>query len=159
MPSAAFGTGPALPQTALSTNKSGLNTEWRIACAGCATGVAVPAPSIPSLRVLNARSTSVLQVYTLLYLENSHLSMSVIQCLHQALAAQCFPTTIAYITVRKVYSLGMDNVTERDILCLSAEKISRLSGGQLVFFKPWGEHPSASVTPWCYRANILHTAK
>ena len=27
----------------------------------------------------------------------------------------------------------MDNVTERDILCLSAEKISRLPGGQLVF--------------------------
>lgn len=159
MPSAAFGTSPALPQTALSTYKSGLNTEWRIACAGCATSVAAPARLFLHSVFLTPAPYPYFQ-----RLHNSLVEFYISVCRSfsvsiKALAAQCLPTTIAYITVRKVYSLGMDNVTERDILCLSAEKISRLPGGQLVFFKPWGEHPSASVTPWCYRANILHTAK
>lgn len=43
----------------ISTDKSGLNTEIRNVRAGCATRVAVPAPPVPFLRVLNARSIPV----------------------------------------------------------------------------------------------------
>ncbi|MDE6521871.1 MAG: hypothetical protein K2L17_03550 [Muribaculaceae bacterium] len=51
----AFGTSPALPLTASSESKRGLNTEWLTLFAGCFASYALSADDQP-LRVLNALS-------------------------------------------------------------------------------------------------------
>lgn len=80
-------------------------------------------------------------------------------------AIQCHPAGLRWLNFHadykrslKVCSLVSMNVTERGILWLSAEKISRLPCGQLVFFPPSAEHPFASVTRCVHRANKLQTA-
>ena len=82
--------------------------------------------------------------------------MSVIQCHPAGLRWLNFHAD--YKRSLKVCSLVTMNVPERDILCHSSEKISRLPYGQLVFFLPSGEHPFASVTRGVHRANKLQTA-